>query len=294
MVGAREVPGFSENDRLGLAFFTSILAHMVLILGVTFAAPHIKFDHLATLEITLVQTHTEKTPDNPQFLAQANQDGGGDTDKAVVAKSPVPLQEASERTTPLPGARPRPRPPADPAAERAAMLSDEAKRKLAAPQPRPERKPEQSQPQAPGLAEELARERARLTAEISQTWQEYQKRPKRQFINARTQQYKYTVYMESWRAKVERVGNLNYPEEARRRRLSGQLLLDVAINPDGSVNKVTLRRGSGQKLLDDAAIRIIELAAPFDPFPPDIRAETDILHITRTWRFNEALLTSNE
>ena len=91
--------------------------------------------------------------------------------------------------------------------------------------------------------------------------------------------------MEAWRAKVERVGNLNYPEEARRRNISGQLVLDVALNPDGKINQITIRRSSGYKVLDDAAIRIVELAAPYSPFPEAIRAETDVLHITRTWQF---------
>jgi len=91
--------------------------------------------------------------------------------------------------------------------------------------------------------------------------------------------------MEAWRSKVERIGNLNYPDEARKRKLSGSLILDVALNPDGSVNDVVVRRSSGQKILDDAAIRIVHLAAPFAPFPADIRKDTDILHITRTWQF---------
>jgi protein TonB len=91
--------------------------------------------------------------------------------------------------------------------------------------------------------------------------------------------------MEAWRAKVERVGNLNYPDDARKRQLSGSLILDVALNPDGSVNQITVRQSSGHKILDDAADRIVRLAAPFAPFPDDIRAETDILHITRTWQF---------
>ncbi|MEJ2760202.1 MAG: energy transducer TonB [Gammaproteobacteria bacterium] len=91
--------------------------------------------------------------------------------------------------------------------------------------------------------------------------------------------------MEAWRAKVERVGNLNYPQEAQRQGLSGSLILDVALNPDGSVKKIIVRRSSGYKVLDDAAIRIVKLASPFAPFPDDIRKETDILHITRTWQF---------
>jgi protein TonB len=98
--------------------------------------------------------------------------------------------------------------------------------------------------------------------------------------------------MDAWRAKVEAIGNLNYPEEAKRRHLTGNLLLDVALNPDGTVNGISLRRSSGHKTLDDAAIRIVELAAPFAPFPPEVRADIDVLHITRTWKFNESGLSS--
>jgi protein TonB len=294
MLSARDLPEFSDTDRLGLAVFGSILAHMVIVLGVTFAAPRVHLDHLATLEITLVQTRSDKAPDHPQFLAQAHQDGGGDSEKAVIARSPLPLQELHEHPALLPGARPHPQPPAEPRRERLERLSGLSRRRIAAVEPRLEKKPPQPQATAPGLARDLARERARLTAEISRAWQEYQKRPQRKFVNARTQEYRYAAYMEAWRAKVERVGNLNYPDEARRRRLSGHLLLDVALNPDGSIHRVAVRRPSGHKLLDDAAVRIVELAAPFPPFPPEIRGETDILHITRTWKFNEALLTSTE
>ena len=91
--------------------------------------------------------------------------------------------------------------------------------------------------------------------------------------------------MEAWRAKVERVGNLNYPDDARKNNLSGSLILDVSLNADGSVNQITVRRSSGSKILDDAAIHIVELSSPFAPFPDQIRKETDILHITRTWQF---------
>ena len=92
--------------------------------------------------------------------------------------------------------------------------------------------------------------------------------------------------MDAWRRKVERVGNLNYPEEAERLGLSGNLLLDVALNPDGSVEDVVLRRSSGRRVLDDAAIRIVKLASPFTRFPEDIAQEVDVLHIVRTWVFH--------
>jgi len=102
----------------------------------------------------------------------------------------------------------------------------------------------------------------------------------------------YSSYMDAWRAKVERVGNLNYPEMAKRQNIAGSLVLDVAINPDGTVNAIQVLRTSGHKILDDAAVRIVELAAPYAPLPPDMRADTDILHITRTWKFRETGITN--
>ena len=126
---------------------------------------------------------------------------------------------------------------------------------------------------------------ASLSAEIDQKLQAYAERPRHKWITARTAASQYAAYMDAWRLKVERVGNLNYPDEARRKRLSGALLLDVALNADGTINAITLRRSSGHKVLDDAAIRIVELAAPYSEFPAAIASETDILHIERTWRF---------
>jgi protein TonB len=126
---------------------------------------------------------------------------------------------------------------------------------------------------------------ASLSAEIDRRLQAYAKRPKRKWIMARTKEHNYAAYMEAWRQKVERVGNLNYPDEARRANLSGNLLLDVALRPDGSIDEIILRRSSGKKVLDDAAIRIVKLAAPFPRFPKRISQETDILHVQRTWQF---------
>jgi protein TonB len=113
----------------------------------------------------------------------------------------------------------------------------------------------------------------------------YAKRPRRKHISASTQEYQYAAYLEAWRRKVERIGNLNYPDEAKRRKLYGNLVLSVALRADGSVEEIRLTRSSGQALLDDAAIRIVRLAAPYAPFPKEIREETDILEITRTWQF---------
>ncbi len=142
-------------------------------------------------------------------------------------------------------------------------------------------------PIAPTATELLANsfKIASLSAEIRRKMEAKAERPRRKFISASTKEYNYAAYMEAWRAKVERVGNLNYPEQARKQGLSGSLVLDVALRRDGSIDEITVRRSSGEKLLDDAAIRIVRLSAPFSPFPQHIRDETDILHIMRTWQF---------
>jgi protein TonB len=282
----------SPNDRLGVSLFGSLLIHMIVILGVSFAFPKWReLKGLPTLEITLVQTRSDRAPDKPEFLAQANQDGGGTSDKADIARNPLPVRELSDsRRFPLQQLAPQPKVDSRREATDLTFLrrSDwEAHPRETA----PERKELRQEPWNFALYQnpELARERAQLNAEIDRAWQEYQKRPRRKYLNARAQEYKYAAYMEAWRAKVERIGNLNYPDEAKRRHLTGNLVLDVAINSDGSVNSIMVRRPSGHKLLDDAAVRIVELCGGFGPFTPEMKAETDVLHITRTWKFNETI-----
>jgi protein TonB len=148
---------------------------------------------------------------------------------------------------------------------------------------------EKSQPQSeiPTAAELMQRSKeiAKLSADLSDSLQAYTRRPRQRYISARSQSFRDAAYLEAWRDKIERIGNLNYPEEAKRQSLSGSLILDVALNADGTVNTIELRHSSGYKLLDDAAIRIVRLAAPFAPFSEEMRKDTDILHITRTWQF---------
>jgi protein TonB len=126
---------------------------------------------------------------------------------------------------------------------------------------------------------------ARLDAEISKNIDAYEKLPKRKFIGARTQEYRYAQYIEDWRSKIERIGNMNYPQQARDQKIYGRLTLTVSIRSDGSVDSVEISRSSGQRILDAAAMRIVKLAAPYAVFPREISKETDILSITRTWTF---------
>ena len=286
---ADNTPGFTHSDRLGLTTFASVLAHMVVVLGISFTVPSLRseLDRLPMLEITLVNTRSEQEPEQVDFLAQANQEGGGDSDEPVVARSPLPLHPVPNVSRQLPTAKlaSKPNPPAPRSEPK--PLTQERPAEIQVARARPLEEPAPDQPMtSPGLVSKpAAAERARLSAEISEFWEEYQKRPRRKFLSARTREYKYAAYMEAWRAKVERVGNLNYPERARQQKLTGQLVLDVEIRRDGKVHAINVIRTSGHKVLDDAAMRIVRLAAPYDAFPDTFRGEVDILHITRTWQF---------
>lgn len=288
------LPGISQADRFGVSMFGSFLIHMVLILGVTFTLPKLQdLPGLPTLEITLVQTASDKRPRDAEFLAQANQDGGGDSDASEIAKNPLPVREISPVNRDSPTFQSTPQKPVKSERERMNLLTQERSDKIKTQESRPEKKELQQRPPQLGLMspEQMLEERARLNAEIDRTWQEYQKRPRRKYLNARTQEYKYAAYLEAFRAKIERIGNLNYPTEAKRRNLRGSLRLGVVLGPDGNVRSMELLKSSGYKVLDDAAMRIVELSAPFQAFPDDIRADMDEMHITRTWLFNDALTT---
>ena len=291
MEAVQTAADLSNGDQIGLSFFGSMLVHLVVILGITFTAPQVRdMYRLPTLEITLVQAESVDAPEDAEFLAQANQAGGGTSEAEDIARNPLPVREIGELKQEVPVMQPPRRPKVVTHKDTTEpMTQEQATQAIKPAESEPEKLDQQVVPQNLGFLAQpsLQQERARLIAEIDRTWNEYQQRPKHKYLNARTREYKYAAYMKAWEAKVERIGNLNYPEEAKRRGLSGQLRLDVALNPDGSVNAITVRNSSGHTLLDDAARRIVQLAAPFEPFPAKIREETDILHITRTWHFND-------
>lgn len=272
-------------DRLGLTLFFSAVLHGILILGIVFSNTEPpKTQSSPTLEITLAQTSSRQHPDEADYLAQTNQDGSGNVQKRVRPASPrsAPLSE------PMPGQSERfslPHLAAPAQSERnvEVLATEQAAEQTVS----IEREKTQPQSEIPSAAELMQRSKeiAKLSADLSDSLQAYTRRPRQRYISARSQSFRDAAYLEAWRDKIERIGNLNYPEEAKRQSLSGSLILDVALNADGTVNTIELRHSSGYKLLDDAAIRIVRLAAPFAPFSEEMRKDTDILHITRTWQF---------
>ena len=350
-------PCVSPADRLGATIFLAVLAHLILILGVTFVPEDRPEHRVERLDVVLVPPSAEPAPDQPDYLAQANRDGGRDgAGKARPERprsAPPPAGESSTAAAepampaagrrvagamPAPGAAPRPGPasgtPPDSAPSRsdarpAARTKGASVRTVAetilvepAPsfaQPRPAREPIGPRaavrparaatggatdarpetdpdpiPAAPAatgrggaaMTMDRRREIAALSAVLERKLRAYAERPRRKWISARTREHEFAVYMDAWRRKVEHVGNLNYPDEAARRELSGSLRLEVALNPDGTIEAVALRRSSDERILDDAAIHIVRLAAPFAEFPEGIAKTVDVLHIERTWLFH--------
>ena len=271
---------------MALALLASAAVHgMMLSTQFVQVNPRLFEDPNLPMEVVLVNAKTAEAPLNPDALAQVSLAGGGNTDEDRRLKSPLP---ASSKT----------RSGSEEAAlqTRVAELEQQARTLLTQLQPsgqlqeRPQAAP--PAPIQPAIdASQLnlqAREMAQLQARISQQWDAYQKRPKRAFVGANVKEYAFARYVEDWVTKVERVGNVNYPEAARRQGLYGSLRLTVSIHADGRIEKVDIDRSSGSKILDTAAIRIVEIAAPYARFPDDMREKADILSITRTWTFTRS------
>ncbi|HVF63677.1 MAG TPA: energy transducer TonB [Casimicrobiaceae bacterium] len=274
-----------RNDKLLRATFGISIAIHAIVLSIHFAPRVVaNLGMSRPLEVALVNAKTKDKPVKADVLAQSNLDGGGNTDKDRRAKSPLPVLPKDSRENEI-----------SVATQRLEHLERQTKEVLAAMKATqsvvagPKAPDAAEQPDLPTANEMMQKtlEAMRLEAQIAKDMDAYQKRPKRKFVGARAEEYRFARYVEDWRLKVERVGNMNYPEAARAKKLYGSLILTVSIRADGSVEHVEVSKSSGQRILDAAAVKIVQMAAPYATFPPDVRRDTDILHITRTWSFTK-------
>ncbi|HSA91191.1 MAG TPA: TonB family protein [Burkholderiales bacterium] len=276
-----------RQDRLlGAALGLSLALHAAAL------SVHFKFPQglrwkpeSASLEVVLVNAKSKERPAKSEVLAQANLDRGGTVEEKRRAKTPLPVTEPRKPGKDLADAQRRQR--SLEARQQELLAQARAARSAVPVAPPREQGVEETgvQPSGRDLAD-LALAAMRLQAQIDRQIEQYQKRPRKQFIGANAAEYRFAQYEEDWRVKIERVGTLNYPAEARGR-LYGNLRLTVTIRPDGSVESIELDRSSGLKVLDAAAFKIVRMATPFAAFPPDIRRDTDLLVITRTWFFGQ-------
>ena len=283
------IPAIADPDRadrlFNYALGISILIHLV-VLAIKFQPFDLQkmFDKRPPLEVALVNAKSTTKPTKADILAQAHLDGGGNTDADRRAKTPLPVLPKDSQTAEI-----------TVATQKVQTLEQQTKELMTRLQSAPMAPsvPKSTTPSEPAdlpTASELMQrtlEAMRLQAQIAKDMDAYQKRPKRHFIGARAEEYRFARYVEDWRLKIERVGNQNYPEAARALKLYGKLILTVSIRADGTIEAVSVNRSSGHRVLDAAAVRIVEMSAPFAAFPPDVKRDTDILHITRTWTFTK-------
>ena len=313
-------------DRLIFTLLFSVIIHLVVVLGVSFGVTSPPTNQpLSNLEITLVKQQTELEPEEADFLAQANNEGGGETDEASPEPTPdAPVPEAIEPATaevtpppqevvpepaPIPEPLPIPEPPVaepevievvepqpiEPVSPDKIITQTKADRQVEVAekiedQPKeiaeiiPPAKPQLS---ARDLIFQAKNEINRLEQKLNTSTKSFSKRPRKRPLSSRTKEYAAAAYHEAWRRKVERIGNLNYPQEAKRQRINGSLMLSVDINPDGSVppDGIVISRSSGHKVLDDAAVKIVRLAAPYSAIPENVLQGYDMITIIRTWKF---------
>ncbi len=280
----RKTPAVKQDRRLWIALGVSLLIHAVL-LALEFKFPDAsKAFREKAMDIILVNAKSARKPTDAQALAQASLDGGGNTDENRRAKTPLPpthqksegdaIQQMQRRVQELETAQQK-------LMTQAKSLRNVAAAKTASEQPSPV-------PSVSGLdLAESARAMARLEGEISKTADEYSKRPRKKFVGARTEEYGLAAYLDGWKQKIERIGTLNYPAEARGK-LYGAVVIFVELRAeDGSLYNAEISRSSGHKVLDQAALRILRMSAPFGAIPQQALGGATVLSFARTWYFTQ-------
>ncbi|MCW9031386.1 MAG: TonB family protein [Gammaproteobacteria bacterium] len=288
----------TQSDRMSMTLFFALAIHAILILGISFDLMDSNNDVITTMEVTLVHQRSLDEPDEADYLAQANQLGGGkQQDKSRPSSpfsNPLPIPEKGF----APNSRRAMTPPHIKEAQKQTeiMSVDQSEQQVSS-QKLKEESPVTTKNLTAAQLFERSQQIAKLSAEINELKEAYQQTPKHNWVHgANAKQYRFASYMDAWRAQVEKYGNLNYPALVTRKNLTGSLLLDVAINPDGTIHSARITRSSGYRELDQAALRIVNLAAPYPPLTKDILKDTDVLHIPRLWRFQHGsrLQTSNQ
>jgi periplasmic protein TonB len=268
------------DNKIGATFIFSLLVHGLLLfgIGISYVATR---PALPTLDVTLVNVANNEAPDKADFLGQANNKGGGDSDKANRPAQPfsglLPVPDQGTAPQHVDAATPKSQQATD---QRMVTTAGNSDFNVSSDTAKDERDTAADADEA-----RVEQEAAQLAAEVREQSQAYAKRPHKKFISANTKEYVYAAYMRGWVDRIERVGNLNYPEQAREQGIHGDVILTVGLNRDGTVHSIDVTHSSGYPIIDKAAQAIVKLCAPFPPLPPDSKEKVDILYITRTWQF---------
>ncbi len=276
-------PTITDHDRFGMTFFLATIFHGMVILGITFSvSPPADSKTAPALDIILVQTRSPIDVEDADYLAQVSQQGGGNAEEKARPRELFSAPTLSDtpgiaKQTSVQQIQKQKR------NEQLALLTQKDANYSINTEINPVKAEDDST--VDKTSTDQNNQTARLAAEISNIIEEQASIEKTKYLNSSTKEFTPAKYMREWINRVERVGNLNYPDQARRKKLSGTLILDVVINSEGELVKTDLRQSSGHQILDDAAKRIVKLAAPFSAFPDKLRKEADVIHITRSWEF---------
>ncbi|MGB0229762.1 MAG: energy transducer TonB [Pseudohongiellaceae bacterium] len=267
--------------------FLSACAHALLVLGVGFTYLT-DANNEATIEVTLAQYRSQIQPDDADFIAQENQTGSGSQDEATVPSSPFlsDLNDADiNEVRPAPEAQVLNETPEQP--NLTALTSINAEQVIAQQRNAPEQEEKQALSEQ-SSSEEISLAIASLQAQLDLQQQAFARQPRKYTLSSASARKSHEAsYLDSWRRRVEAVGNINYPVQARQQQVYGNVRMLIALNASGQISETRIIQSSGESLLDQAAVDIVNLAAPFEPFPEELKAEADILEIVRTFRFHE-------
>ena len=281
-----------QNDLLGLMLCFAAILHTGIIFGVGFTPED---RHIGkVLDVTIASFKDDQKPEAADFIAQEDQQGSGTEEKALMPSTTSHAEFQALEVNPAANITPPSEQTQKPVDSSQSVLVTKTKTKQK--DNKETKKEKQDEENEKTVNEnELAAKIASLEAQIAQKQQAYAKRPKiLQITSAATKKDKGAVYQDDWRKKIEYIGNINYPKEARSRKIYGSLRLLVAIKKDGSLYSVKVLKSSGYPILDRAAIRIVHKSVPFKAFPKEL-ADTDIIEIIRTWHFDRSdKLSTNE
>ena len=279
--------GELSRERFRFMIFLSACAHALLVLGVGFTYLT-DANNEATIEVTLAQYRSQIQPDDADFIAQENQTGSGSQHEATVPSSPFlsDLNDADiNEVRPAPEAQVLNETPEQP--NLTALTSINAEQVIAQQRNAPEQEEKQALSEQ-SSSEEISLAIASLQAQLDLQQQAFARQPRKYTLSSASARKSHEAsYLDSWRRRVEAVGNINYPIKARQRQVYGNVRMLISLNASGQISETRIIQSSGESLLDQAAVDIVNLAAPFEPFPEELKAEADILEIVRTFRFHE-------
>ena len=283
----------ASRDRLSSTLFLAGLLHGIILLGVTFTSDHATSEPTVTsFDVVLI---TNESPDHilqndAELLAQQNMLGAGNTDIPLQLQTAMNQMQPAEALGPEQAGQQHQRQPKPSIiSDRPTIVARSLSARLAIPEQRADREYIEQQ-QARSFEGETNAIEVVNKPEPKTLISDHE--PRELIISANTREARIAAYLSRWKNRIERVGTLNFPNAADSTGLTRFPTLEVAINSDGELNEVIVRNSSGIRTLDQDAMNIVIISAPFDPFPEFLRAEYDVLRFAYEWRFTDGLISS--